>query len=115
MQARGQPLTGWEQRRQDMGYRNRSVAAKDLDDFMKVIFEGLEARGVMNNTYIVWSGRNVLIYAESTCWHMMAHDGCLLVLTVLPQGIMDIISASTSSCLASRNPTILVRGTCNPC
>eukprot|EP00730_Choanoeca_flexa_P003259 TRINITY_DN11343_c0_g2_i4.p1 TRINITY_DN11343_c0_g2~~TRINITY_DN11343_c0_g2_i4.p1 ORF type:complete len:385 (+),score=69.95 TRINITY_DN11343_c0_g2_i4:88-1242(+) len=44
--------------RQDIGYRNRSVAAVDLDDFMKVIFEGLEQRGVLNNTYIVWSGES---------------------------------------------------------
>eukprot|EP00730_Choanoeca_flexa_P003255 TRINITY_DN11343_c0_g1_i1.p2 TRINITY_DN11343_c0_g1~~TRINITY_DN11343_c0_g1_i1.p2 ORF type:complete len:245 (+),score=65.15 TRINITY_DN11343_c0_g1_i1:1598-2332(+) len=42
----------------DHGYRNRSCAAVDLDDFMKTVFEGLEQRGVLNNTYIVWSGDN---------------------------------------------------------
>lgn len=48
----------WEEERQHMVYRNRTAAVVDLDDMLSTIFDGLEAHGVRNNTYVIFSSDN---------------------------------------------------------
>eukprot|EP00054_Salpingoeca_dolichothecata_P012519 m.69423 g.69423 ORF g.69423 m.69423 type:complete len:312 (+) comp19983_c0_seq1:791-1726(+) len=48
----------WGSMREDIGYRNRSASGIDLDELLGNIIDGLEARGVLNNTYIFLSGDN---------------------------------------------------------
>lgn len=43
----------FETGRQDIGFRNRSASLLDLDDMIGEIFDGLEAMGELNNTYIL--------------------------------------------------------------
>lgn len=46
--------TGPEVRRQNMGFRNRSVSVVDLDDLFGKVFQGLEDLNVLDNTYVIF-------------------------------------------------------------
>ena len=52
------PLTAWEMQRQDMGFRNRSSSAVDLDRMLGVVMAGLQAAGVADNTFLIFSSDN---------------------------------------------------------
>ena len=54
------PLTAYEAQRQDMGFRNRTGSAMDLDDMLGVVLDGLEALGpaVAANTYVIFTSDN---------------------------------------------------------
>lgn len=49
------PLTDFEQHRQDIGFRNRSCALRDLDDMLGVIFQGLEDLQLLDNTIVIFT------------------------------------------------------------
>ena len=55
---RFKPLTAWEMQRQDMGYRNRSSSAVDLDRLLGVVLQGLQAAGVADSTYVLFTSDN---------------------------------------------------------
>jgi len=44
----------WEAERQNKGFRNRTSSVVDLDIFFKRIFNGLEEKGVLDNTYVIF-------------------------------------------------------------
>jgi len=48
----------WEEVRQHRVYRNRTSAALDLDDFLKIIFKGLEDLNLLDTTYVIFSSDN---------------------------------------------------------
>lgn len=52
--------TAYEVSRQDVGFRNRTGSALDLDDMLGVILDGLDALGpaVADNTYVVFTSDN---------------------------------------------------------
>jgi N-acetylglucosamine-6-sulfatase len=52
------PLTEFESRRQNMGFRNRTASAADLDDMLGVILAALDAAGVADNTYFIFTSDN---------------------------------------------------------
>jgi hypothetical protein len=54
------PLTGWEGERENMGFRNRSSSAVDLDRMLGVVMDGVKAAGpgVADNTYIWFTSDN---------------------------------------------------------
>ena len=53
------PLTAWEMERQNMGFRNRSSSAVDLDRMLGVVLAGLEAAGVgLSSTYVLFTSDN---------------------------------------------------------
>ncbi len=54
------PLTAYEAQRQDMGFRNRTGSAMDLDDMLGVVLDGLDALGpdVVANTYVIFTSDN---------------------------------------------------------
>lgn len=51
-------LTAWEEARQDLGFRNRSASALDLDRMLGVVLDGLEAAGVASNTFVLFTSDN---------------------------------------------------------
>ena len=55
---RMKPLTAWEMQRENTGFRNRSSSAVDLDRMLGVVMDGLEAAGVMDNTFIWFTSDN---------------------------------------------------------
>jgi N-acetylglucosamine-6-sulfatase len=54
------PATEYELARQDIGYRNRTGSALDLDDMLGTVLSGLDALGsaVANNTYVIFTSDN---------------------------------------------------------
>ena len=58
------PITEYESERQDMGFRNRTASAADLDDMLGVITAALEAAGVADNTYFIFTSDNGYHLAE---------------------------------------------------
>jgi N-acetylglucosamine-6-sulfatase len=52
------PLTDFESRRQNMGFRNRTASAADLDDMIGVITAAINAAGVADNTYLIFTSDN---------------------------------------------------------
>jgi hypothetical protein len=52
------PVDAFVANRMDIGFRNRSVALLDLDDLIGVVLDGIEALGVMNSTYIIFTSDN---------------------------------------------------------
>ena len=48
-------LTSWEEAREDMGYRNRTSSAVDLDRLIGVVMDGLETAGVLDNTFVFFT------------------------------------------------------------
>lgn len=59
------PLTPYERHRQLLGWRNRSSAVVDLDRMIGVVMAGLEAEGVLNNTYVIFTSDNGFVQD----WH----------------------------------------------
>jgi hypothetical protein len=55
---RMKPLTAWEMAREDMGFRNRSSSAADLDRMLGVVMDGLEAAGILANTFVWFTSDN---------------------------------------------------------
>ena len=51
-------LTQFEAEREDVGYRNRTGSAVDLDDMLGVVLDGVEALGLTPNTYILVTSDN---------------------------------------------------------
>ena len=51
-------LTSYEEGRQDMGFRNRSSSAVDLDDMIGTLLAGIDTLGVANNTYVIFTSDN---------------------------------------------------------
>ena len=49
------PLTPWEAAREDLGFRNRTASAVDLDRMLGVVLDGLEAAGVADNTFVIFT------------------------------------------------------------
>jgi arylsulfatase A-like enzyme len=56
--AKNPPLTAYEARRQDMGFRNRSASLLDLDDMIGVLLKGIDDLGVADNTYVIFTSDN---------------------------------------------------------
>eukprot|EP00052_Salpingoeca_macrocollata_P015540 m.123940 g.123940 ORF g.123940 m.123940 type:complete len:533 (-) comp19723_c0_seq1:51-1649(-) len=52
------PLSQFKSDREDICFRNRSSSCEDLDDMIKVVIDGLETRGLLNNTYIFFTSDN---------------------------------------------------------
>ncbi len=52
------PILPFVENRQNMGFRNRTASAGDLDDMIGVIMAGLEQLGVLNETYVIFSSDN---------------------------------------------------------
>jgi N-acetylglucosamine-6-sulfatase len=50
--------------RQDIGFRNRSAALLDLDSLLGVVLDGIEALGVADNTYVIFTSDNGYHLAE---------------------------------------------------
>jgi arylsulfatase A-like enzyme len=48
-------LTAWQEGREDIGWRNRSAALMDLDDMVGGIMDGLEERGLLNETIVFFT------------------------------------------------------------
>jgi N-acetylglucosamine-6-sulfatase len=53
-----QPATPFEVSRQDVGFRNRTGSARDLDDMLGVVLGGIEALGVEDSTYVIFTSDN---------------------------------------------------------
>ena len=55
------PATAYEVLRQDVGFRNRTGSALDLDNMLGVILDGLDALGpaVADNTWVIFTSDNV--------------------------------------------------------
>ena len=51
-------LAAFEEEREDIGWRNRSCALLDLDHMLRVVVDGLEGLGVMDNTYLIFTSDN---------------------------------------------------------
>ena len=49
------PGTAFEHERQDVGFRNRTASARDLDDMLGVLLDGLAALGVSNSTLVIFA------------------------------------------------------------
>jgi hypothetical protein len=62
------PLTAWEMERQNMGYRNRSSSAVDLDRLLGVVLDGLQAAGVADSTYVFFTSDNGYHLGEHGLW-----------------------------------------------
>jgi len=58
-EGKSPPLTRWESDRQDMGFRNRSASAMDLDDMIGVLLKGIDDLGVADNTFVIFTSDNV--------------------------------------------------------
>ena len=58
MLAKNPPLTAYEARRQDMGFRNRSASLLDLDDMIGVLLKGIDDLGVADNTFVIFTSDN---------------------------------------------------------
>jgi len=52
------PLSPYESDRQDIGYRNRTSSAVDLDDLLGVVLDGLDSLGLTENTYVIFTSDN---------------------------------------------------------
>jgi hypothetical protein len=52
------PLTAFEEAREDMGFRNRSSSAVDLDRMLGVLMDGLKSAGAAENTYVIFTSDN---------------------------------------------------------
>lgn len=51
-------MSAFEAARQDMGFRNRSSSAVDLDNLIKTVLDNLEALGVADNTFVIFTSDN---------------------------------------------------------
>jgi hypothetical protein len=51
-------ITDFTSNRMDIGFRNRSSALVDLDALIGVVLDGVEALGVTNNTYVIFTSDN---------------------------------------------------------
>jgi hypothetical protein len=51
-------VSAFEAAREDMGFRNRSASAADLDDLLGTVLAALDAAGVADNTYVIFSSDN---------------------------------------------------------
>ena len=51
-------LQPYEAGRQDMGFRNRSSAIRDLDDMVGVVLAGIDTLGVAASTYVIFTSDN---------------------------------------------------------
>ena len=51
-------LTDFQVEREDMGWRNRSCALRDLDDLLGVIINGFESLGVLQDTFVLFTSDN---------------------------------------------------------
>ena len=71
------PLTAWEMERQNMGFRNRTSSAVDLDRLLGVVMAGLEAAGTSSSTYIIFSSDNG--------YHLVRVVGILLSISLCPK------------------------------
>lgn len=52
------PITDFQSKRMDIGFRNRSSALLDLDKMIGVVLDGLDKLGVADNTYIIFTSDN---------------------------------------------------------
>jgi N-acetylglucosamine-6-sulfatase len=52
------PISDFTSRRMDIGFRNRSAALLDLDGLIGVVLDGIEALGVKNQTYVIFTSDN---------------------------------------------------------
>jgi N-acetylglucosamine-6-sulfatase len=59
------PITNFEEERQNAGFRNRTASAADLDRLLGVLVDGLEAAGVAEDTYIVFTSVSVCVRGVS--------------------------------------------------
>ena len=57
-QQEAKPLDAYEAEREDIGFRNRSASLIDLDEMLGAIMHGLQAAGVENDTYVIFSSDN---------------------------------------------------------
>ena len=57
-QQEAQPLDAFQEAREDIGFRNRSASLIDLDDMLGAIMDSLEAEGVADSTYVIFSSDN---------------------------------------------------------
>ena len=48
-------LSAFTSNRQDIGFRNRSAALLDLDALLGVVLDGIQALGVEDNTYVIFT------------------------------------------------------------
>ena len=58
------PSTDYERARQDIGFRNRTASAVDLDDMIGVLLDGLDELGVADSTFVVFTSDNGFHLAE---------------------------------------------------
>jgi len=53
------PATAYEVERQDIGFRNRTGSARDFDDMLGTILDGIEALGLGQETFVIVTSDNV--------------------------------------------------------
>ena len=58
------PSTDYEHARQDIGFRNRTASAVDLDDMLGVLLDGLDELGVADSTFVIFTSDNGFHLAE---------------------------------------------------
>ena len=58
------PSTDFEHGRQDIGFRNRTASAVDLDDMLGVLLDGLDELGVADSTFVIFTSDNGFHLAE---------------------------------------------------
>ena len=58
MQSHWPALTAYESGREDMGFRNRTGSVMDLDDMIGGVLDAIEALGVADNTFVIFTADN---------------------------------------------------------
>ena len=72
------PISEWVSERQDVGFRNRSASLLDLDALIGVVLDGLDALGVADETFFIFTSDNGYHMGEHRMtmwkWHPYSTD-----------------------------------------